>query len=179
MSNFIRLMVSVMVGMAISFAIMIVLGYKEGRMIAFPLVHFGLALPLLMSVRSIRQFVRELFCRIHVRRMMDEPSISRTLVFGAGLRYRAFRRELVRKILAEKRVIVGLVDDDILLRGKYIGGMKVDGPHIDAKRIVEETKADSVVIACELTPERLHAVVESFKSCGLKVSHFTFAETEL
>lgn len=179
LSNFIRLIVSVMVGMAISFAIMIVLGYKEGRMIAFPLVHFGLALPLLMSVRSIRQFVRELFCRIHVRRMMDEPSISRTLVFGAGLRYRAFRRELVRKILAEKRVIVGLVDDDILLRGKYIGGMKVDGPHMDAKRIVEETKADSVVIACELTPERLHAVVESFKSCGLKVSHFTFAETEL
>ena len=179
LSNFIRLIVSVMVGMAISFAIMIVLGYKEGRMVAFPLVHFGLALPLLMSVRSIRQLVRELFCRIHVRRMMDEPSISRTLVFGAGLRYRAFRRELVRKIQAEKRVIVGLVDDDILLRGKYIGGMKVDGPHMDAKRIVEETKADSLVIACELAPERLHAVVESFKACGLKISHFTFAETKL
>ena len=67
----------------------------------------------------------------------------------------------------------------VLLRGKYIGGMKVDGPHMDAKRIVEETKADSVVIACELAPERLHAVVESFKSCGLKVSCFTFEERDL
>ena len=101
------------------------------------------------------------------------------LVFGAGLRYRAFRRELVRKILNGNRVIVGLVDDDILLRGKYIGGMKVDGPHMDAKRIVAETNADSVVIACELTPERLNAVVESFKACGVKVSHFTFSETAL
>jgi FlaA1/EpsC-like NDP-sugar epimerase len=85
----------------------------------------------------------------------------------------------VRKILAEKRVIVGLVDDDILLRGKYIGGMKVDGPHMDAKRIVEETKADSVVIACKLAPERLRAVADAFKSCGLKVTLFTFEETEL
>jgi FlaA1/EpsC-like NDP-sugar epimerase len=148
-------------------------------MIAFPVVHFGLSLILLMSVRTVRQIVRDVLYLVQTKRQADDMSFSRTLVFGAGLRYRSFRRELVRKILAEKRVIVGLVDDDILLRGKYIGGMKVDGPHMDAKRIVEETKADSVVIACELAPERLHAVVEAFKSCGLKVSCFTFEERDL
>ena len=179
LSNYIRLIVSVMVGMLSSLAIMLMLGYGEGRMVAFPVVHFGLSLILLLSVRTMRQFIRDAFYLVQAKRMADDTSFSRTLVFGAGLRYRAFRRELVRKILAEKRVIVGLVDDNILLRGKYIGGMKVDGPHMDAKRIVKETKADSVVIACELAPERLCAVVESFKSCGLKVSCFTFAETEL
>ena len=85
----------------------------------------------------------------------------------------------MRNILNEKRIIVGLVDDDILLHGKYIGGMMVDGPHMDAKRIVEETRADCVVIACELTPERLNAVVESFKASGVKVTRFTFSETAL
>jgi FlaA1/EpsC-like NDP-sugar epimerase len=179
LSNYIRLIVAVAVGMLASMAIMLMLGYGEGRMIAFPVVHFGLSLILLMSVRTVRQIVRDVLYLVQAKRMADDMSFSRTLVFGAGLRYRAFRRELVRKILAEKRVIVGLVDDDILLRGKYIGGMKVDGPHMDAKRIVEETKADSVVIACELAPERLHAVVEAFKSCGLKVSCFTFEERDL
>ena len=53
----------------------------------------------------------------------------------------------MRKFLQEKRIIVGLVDDDILLRRKMIGGIRVDGPHMDAKRIVAETRADSVVIA--------------------------------
>jgi FlaA1/EpsC-like NDP-sugar epimerase len=71
------------------------------------------------------------------------------------------------------------VDDDILLRGKFIGGVKIDGPHMDAKRIVAETKADSVVIACELSPEYLKAVVETFKACGVKVSVFAFTETAL
>jgi FlaA1/EpsC-like NDP-sugar epimerase len=111
--------------------------------------------------------------------MEEDTTISRVLVFGAGLRYRAFRRELVRKILSEKRVIVGIIDDDILLRGKYIGGMRVDGPHMDAERIVAQTNADSIVIACELTPERLRAVVETFKKCGLKVLLFSFSEKEL
>ncbi len=116
---------------------------------------------------------------MNARRLADDPEVSRVLVFGAGLRYRSFRRELVRKFLQEKRVIVGLVDDDILLRGKIIGGIRVDGPHMDARRIVAETRADAVVIACELPPERLRTVVETFKSCGVKVSHFNFSEQPL
>lgn len=179
LSNYIRLIASVMVGMLASMAMMLMLGYGEGRMVAFPVVHFGLSLILLLSVRTVRQLMRDVFYLVQTKRMADNMSFSRTLVFGAGLRFRAFRREIVRKIMTERRVVVGIVDDDILLRGKYIGGLKVDGPHMDAKRIVKETKADSLVIACELAPERLHAVVESFKSCGLKISHFTFAETEL
>lgn len=179
LSNYIRLILAVATGMLASVAIMLMLGYREGSMAAFPAVYFGLSLLLLVAIRTIRQFLRDFFYLVHTKRMSAEPSVSRVLVFGAGLRYRAFRRELVRDILDGKRIIVGLVDDDILLRGKYIGGIKVDGPHMDAKRIVSATRADSVVIACSLSPERLRAVVESFKSCGVKVTQFSFAETAL
>jgi hypothetical protein len=179
LSNYLRLIISVASGMLASVAIMKFLGYKVASCMAFPVIHFGLAIIMMMAVRSIRQFARDLFYLVHAKRMRDEESVSRVLVFGAGLRYRAFRRELVRNILKEKRIIVGLVDDDILLRGKNIGGIKVDGPHMDAKRIVAETKADRVVIACELSPERRQAVVDAFKACGVKVSLFTFAEEDL
>ena len=148
-------------------------------MVAFPIVHFGLSVILLLMARSVRQLVRDVLYIFQMNRMSDDPSFSRTLVFGAGLRYRAFRRELMRKVMTEKRVIVGIVDDDLLLKGKFIGGLKIYGSHMDAKQIAEETKADSVVIACEMDPERRRAVVESFKASGLKVSCFTFSETKL
>ena len=179
LSNYIRLILATAIGMLASVGILGLLGYGVASCTAFPVIHFGLSLILLMGVRSIRQVFRDAFYLVHARRMADERSISRVLVFGAGLRYRAFRRELVRHILDEKRIVVGIVDDDILLRGKFIGGVKIDGPHMDAKRIVAETKADSVVIACELSPERLKAVVETFKACGVKVSNFAFSETAL
>ncbi len=177
LSNYIRLILATGGGMLLSVAVLRLLGYGVVSCIAFPVIHFGLSLILLLAVRSVRQIFRDLFYLVHARRMADERSVSRVLVFGAGLRYRAFRRELVRRILDGKRIIVGIVDDDILLRGKFIGGVKIDGPHMDAKRIVAETKADSVVIACELSPERLKTVVETFKACGVKVSVFAFSET--
>jgi UDP-N-acetylmuramyl pentapeptide phosphotransferase/UDP-N-acetylglucosamine-1-phosphate transferase len=177
LSNYIRLILATGGGMLLSVAVLRLLGYGVVSCIAFPVIHFGLSLILLLAVRSVRQIFRDLFYLVHARRMADERPVSRVLVFGAGLRYRAFRRELVRRILDGKRIIVGIVDDDILLRGKFIGGVKIDGPHMDAKRIVAETKADSVVIACELSPERLKTVVETFKACGVKVSVFAFSET--
>ena len=179
LSNYVRLILSIGCGMLGSMAMMTLLGYKEGHLLAFPVIHFGLSLLFMVVIRSARQFIRDLFYLIHVRRKADDSAVSRVLVFGAGLRYRAFRRELMRNMLSDNRVIVGLVDDDILLRGKYIGGIMIDGPHLDAKRIVDAAKADSVVIACELSPERMKAVVESFKACGVKVSYFTFTENAL
>ena len=179
LSNYIRLILGVTLGVLGSMVIIVLLGYNEGRTLAFPVIHFGLSLLLLMAVRSVRPFLRDCFYFVNARRLADDPEVSRVLVFGAGLRYRSFRRELVRKFLQEKRVIVGLVDDDILLRGKIIGGIRVDGPHMDARRIVAETRADAVVIACELPPERLRTVVETFKNCGVKVSHFNFSEQAL
>ena len=179
LSNYIRLILAVALGVLTATAVIVLLGYQTGRTLAFPAIHFGLSLLLLLAVRSVRPFMRDYFYFVNARRLADDPDASRILVFGAGLRYRAFRRELVRKFLQEKRIIVGLVDDDLLLRGKIIGGIRVDGPHMDAKRIVAETKADSVVIACELTPERMRAVVDVFKRCGVRVSHFGFVEKAL
>lgn len=179
LSNYVRLVLALAVGMLASAAIIMLLGYQQGRTLAFPVIHFGLAMIMLIAVRVVRPFLRDWFYIVNAHRLEHVPGTSRVLVFGAGLRYRAFRRELVRKFLLDKRIIVGLVDDDILLRGKHIGGIRVDGPHMDAKRIVAETRADSVVIACELSPERFRAVVDTFKRCGVKVSHFGFFEREL
>ena len=179
LSNYVRLVLALAVGMLASAAIIVLLGYHQGRTLAFPVIHFGLAMIALIAVRTVRPFLRDCFYIVNAHRLEHVPGTSRVLVFGAGLRYRAFRRELVRKFLIDKRIIVGLVDDDILLRGKHIGGIRVDGPHMDAKRIVAETRADSVVIACELSPERFRAVVDVFRRCGVKVSHFGFLEREL
>lgn len=179
LSNYFRLVLAIIFGVVAAVAIIVLLGYQEGRTLAFPSIYFGFSLLLLLVVRSVRPFLRDFFYFVNARRLEDEPEVSRVLVFGAGLRYRAFRRELVRKFLKDRRIIVGLVDDDILLRGKMIGGIRIDGPHMDAKRIVAETKANSVVIACELSPERLRAVVDVFKQCGVQVSYFGFVEKAL
>ena len=101
------------------------------------------------------------------------------LVYGAGLRYRAFRRELVRRTAANDRIVVGLLDDDLLLRGQYIGGVRVLGSLREAPEIVNRVNADAVVIACDISDEWLKIVCETLAPTGVKITHFTFSERKV
>ena len=79
-------------------------------------------------------------------RLKDKKSVSRILVYGTGLRYRAFRRELVRNTSANVRILVGLLDDDLLLKGRYVGGLKIQGTIHSAPLIIEKFNVDTIVI---------------------------------
>ena len=130
-------------------------------------------------IRLLRGIVRDTFYAIDCSRLKGRKDVSRVLVYGCGLRYRAFRRELVRSTASNDRIIVGLLDDDILLRGHYIGGLQVLGTLAQAPEIINAVNADSVVIACEVKPEWMKIVKDTLKPCGVKITHFTFSEKEI
>lgn len=133
----------------------------------------------LLAVRSVRGLLRDVFYAIDCSRLKRSRDVSRILVYGSGLRYRAFRRELVRTTAANDRMIVGLIDDDVFLRGRYIGGIRVMGTINEARRIIDETNADAVVIACDFSDEWLKVVREILEPTGVRVSRFSFTETEV
>lgn len=130
----------------------------------------------LLAVRFIRPVARDVFFEIACMRLSARKEISRVLVYGSGLRYRAFRRELVRSMADENRVVVGLLDDDVLLHGKYIGGVKVLGDIHRVRKVAEETGADALVIACEIPPAREKAVAGLLAQVDLKITCFGFQE---
>lgn len=130
----------------------------------------------LSAVRIFRSVVRDFFYALDCSRLKGRKDVSRILVYGAGLKYRSFRRGLVRSAAANSRIIVGIVDDDILLHDKYIGGIRVMGSINEIGRIVNETNADAVVIACDMTP-RWRAVVDKLLAPhDVKVTEFTVSE---
>ena len=151
------------------------LRYLRYTAVAYPLIAFVL----LVTVRIARGIVRDFFYAIDCARLKQRKDVSRILVYGAGLRYRSFRRELVRTTAANDRMIVGLLDDDILLRDHYIGGIRVMGTINQAPEIINEVNADAVVIACEVTDEWLAVVKRILAPTGVKVTHFGFTEKEV
>ena len=146
-----------------------------GATLLYPLLCFVF----LSTVRIFRPLVRGVFYTLDCSRLKARKDISRMLVYGAGLRYRSFRRELVRRTSANDRIVVGLLDDDILLRGQYIGGAKVLGTLMEAPEIVNRVNADAVVIACEVTDDWLKVIRETLAPTGVKITHFNFTEKEI
>lgn len=178
-SNFAKLFFACIVGGVVgSAAIYYSPAYNyqlKAMTVMYPLVSF-VALSLL---RNLRMIIRDSFYNLDCSRLRKNGAASRILVYGSGLRYRAFRRELVRTASENDRIIVGIVDDNLLLRGQYIGGVKIYGPLNMLEAIIEKTKADALVIACDLSPERLDAVSRKLALTNLKVSRFYLNEKQL
>ncbi len=147
--------------------------------VRFSITYGMAALLLLTLLRLVRAIVRDLFYAMDCARLKGRKDVSRILVYGAGLRYRTFRRELVRTASANTRIIVGLLDDDILLRGEYIGGMRIEGTLAEAPEVINRLNVDAVVIACVVDDNWLKVVRETLAPTGVKVSYFTFGERDL
>jgi FlaA1/EpsC-like NDP-sugar epimerase len=143
------------------------------------LVYFLVSFLLLSAARLARPVVRDVFYALDCARLKGRKDVSRVLVYGGGLRYRFFRRELVRTTAANERIIVGILDDDILLHGKYIGGIQVLGSIQDAPALINRVNADAVVIACEQTAEQAARVKALLAPTGVSVSLFALSERPL
>ena len=184
-SNFARMLIACAVGAIVGgVGVYYALGASSGNiqmsdMIAATLLYFLLSFVLIASARLARPLVRDTFYAIDCARLKDRKDVSRVLVYGAGLRYRTYRRELVRNTTANDRIIVGILDDDILLRGQYIGGIKICGTLMEAPEIINRLNVDAVVIACEITDAWLRIVRETLAPTGVKITHFTFSEKEI
>ena len=131
----------------------------------------------LLVIRVFRGFVRDLFYALDCSRLKNRKDVSRVLVYGAGLRYKTFRRELVRTTSANDRIIVGLLDDNVFLKGRYIGGIRIYGTIQDAPEVINRLNVDAVVIACVVSDDWLQLIKEVLAPTGVKVTLFSFSET--
>ncbi len=184
-SNFVRLLLACALGSVVGgFGVYYAPGtlpahIATSEMFGAVLVSCLLSFVLPAMARLARPVVRDLFYSLDCSRLKGRKDVSRVLVYGAGLRYRSFRRELVRHTTENSRIIVGLLDDDLLMRGQYIGGMKVCGTLMEAPEIINELNVDAVVVACEVSDAWLKVIRETLAPTGVKVTHFSFSEKEL
>ena len=179
-SNYVRLFLACVFGSVIGTALVYYAPNVPARQYkAFLLLYALLSFVSLLSFRVLRGLVRDLFYALDCSRLKGRKDVSRILVYGAGLRYRAFRRELVRTTSANDRMIVGLLDDDVTLRGKRIGGMRVWGTINQARDVINAVNADAVVVACQVSDEWLAVVRKILAPTGVKVTLFSFSEKEV
>lgn len=179
-SNYFRLLLACCFGSVIgSVARYYIPSVHASQLKAMTLLYALVPFVFLLCLRFVRQIVRDLVYVLDSKVMLAQDGVSRILVYGSGLRYRAFRRELVRRATNNNRIIIGLLDDDILLRGHYIGGIRVLGTLHMAPEIIRREKIDAVVLAFETTPEKEKIVREILKPTGVKLTKFSFSEQEI
>ena len=113
------------------------------------------------------------------RVLMDNPGTEKALAYGGGLRFRALLREMAQRSGSNERVIVGIIDDDINLRGRIIAGYKVLGVSDELPALVRAYRADALVITCEVDDERQRVIAGNARALGLRVMLWSCGEQSL
>ena len=180
LSNYVRLVLAVVIGTGLAVATVEFAQMPHSNLFMFSCLYMALVILGLVLTRVLRAVVRDFFYALDSGHLSDMTGSVRTVVYGAGLRYRAFRRELVRSVGndANRRVIVGILDDDVLLRNQYIGGIKIFGTLEQAPMLLPRLKADLVVVACLMTPERRADAYRILSACKIPVVEWTFEEKD-
>ena len=179
LSSYMRLAFACLCGTVTGSAAIVLLNYPHRQLALTSILFFSLSVLALVSIRLVRPVLRDLFYHLDHGRLVESGEASRIVVYGAGLRYAMFRRELVRSSSRNTRVIVGLLDDNSAMHGLYIGGMRILGGLDKAAEVIRDLRADAVVVACEMPPERLEHVREVFAAAGAKVSLWSCEERAL
>ncbi len=180
LSNYLRLFVACAIGSMLGGVLIYYISPMAIRdWMSFNCAYALISAFLLFCVRAVRGILRDLLYAIDCSRLVGRKDVSRVLVYGSGLRYRSFRRELVRTATTNSRIIVGIIDDDLVLKGKYIGGIQIKGTLLEAPEIINRLNADSVVIACEIDDKWMKVVKETLGPTGVKVTYFNLDEKEI
>jgi UDP-N-acetylmuramyl pentapeptide phosphotransferase/UDP-N-acetylglucosamine-1-phosphate transferase len=152
---------------------------NDPGMVRFILIYSTFAFVPIAGIRIWRDSVRGLMQAVERRALMDKPGVTRALAYGGGLRFRALLREMAEKSGYNDRVILGIIDDDINLRGRIVAGYKVLGVLEELPELVRVHRIDSFVITCETTEEKQREVAEQARALGLKVSLWAYYESSL
>ncbi len=178
-SNYATLLTAVFTGVIIPWVIFVLMGYPSPNALEVSCLYFLYSSFALCLLRMLRPVLRDYVYKLNKIHLIGVPGIQRILTYGAGLRYRMFRTEMVRSADKNKRVIIGILDDDRALHGSYVGGVKVYGTLEDAADVIKEFSIDAVVVTCKVSDEKLAEIAEILKPAGVKVSYWRCEESTL
>ena len=138
-------------------------------------IHAVLAASLVVAARTVFRVAQDLMA-VGARRHAHDGA-RRTLVYGAGPACTLFFREIAfgLGVDGERRIVVGVFDDDELLRGRYVHGYRVEGGIHQLVPKLAEGGADEVLVIGQPEPESMARLLGAAYDAGVPVRRWMTA----
>ncbi len=171
--------VALIAGVLISAGLVILAGLTEPCWPTGLIVYALLAQVPVMGVRLVGPLARELLALIERKVLLERGDAQRLLACGGGERFGLFIRDRRTQTGRNDRVIVGVLDDDMNLRGMFVHGYPVRGMLDDLPRVAAEQRATAVVITALLPAARRGQVVALARQAGIPVTEWVIEERQM
>ena len=142
-------------------------------------LYLMLAQILVVGLRLIGEGLRASIAVVERLTLLERPDATRVLVCGGGDRFRLFWRERRSQTGTNTRVVVGVLDDDINLRGRLVMGHPVLGTFDELPALVVRHQVGLVVLTANLPSARREFLVALARQAGVLLVEWTHVESRL
>ena len=179
MRDFALLFLSVLAGAVMGAGLVWLCGVDEAQLFRFVLLFATLSVFPIVGIRLVRDSAQGVIQILERRILLDKQGTLRVLAYGGGVRFRSYMREMAIRSGSNDRVILGIIDDDIHLKGRMIASYTVLGSFDDFQTLVSRLRVDALIITCLVEPERQAQIERLAESLGILVSVWTCEERQL
>jgi UDP-N-acetylmuramyl pentapeptide phosphotransferase/UDP-N-acetylglucosamine-1-phosphate transferase len=149
-------------------------GWQRGM-----LLYLVLAVVFTVTIRLVGETIRDSIAAMERLTLLDQPKVTRLVVCGGGERLRLFLRERRNRTGSNTRVVVGVLDDDVNLRGRLVMGYPILGTFEDLPEVVKAQRIQEVVITAQVTDERRECLVALAQASEVPLLEWSVAERKL
>ena len=171
---------TLLVGLAVSLGMALLIDPSDPfRWVLRALVIAGLSHPAIIGSRVIYRMVEELL--VSLRTSGGKKATERVLLYGAGGRCQLFikERDFNDSATYDGSVVVGLIDDEPMLRLQWVYGYRVLGDSADLSNLITRHRINRIIVTATLRLESLAMLGELAQQHHLQVTEWRFAEYKL
>lgn len=177
--DFAVLMIDLIAGTLVGLGLVWLFEETEPHVIRFAVLFGTLSFFPIAGIRLWRDCIGGVMQSLERRVLLDKPETCRLLAYGSGLRFRSYLRELAERSGSNDSVIVGIVDDDLHLKGRIVAGYTVLGGVHEVEQWVKEYRVTGMIITCLLPQDKQAQVVDTLQRLGVKVKLWACDEVVL
>lgn len=136
--------------------------------------------PAIVAVRVFYRSTEE--CVLYLRNRSEEKrDRARVLLYGAGGRCQLYLKERghINSKSFDSGIIVGLLDDEPALHGRWVYGYQVLGGIKQLASLIHRLQITGIIITTHLLPENLHTLKQIAQEHPVQLSEWTFGRHAL
>ena len=177
--DYVLLFFTLFVATLLSAGVMLMMDREEYGLVNFTLLMFMCSFFPLVGLRVARECLSSIVYVIEKFMIRDREDTEKVLVYGGGVKFGLYLHDLISRAGSSNMVIVGLIDDDINLKGRIIAGYQVLGDSDHIFDLVKESGATRIVITCDTTDDMMQWILNEFAESDVTVSEWRCMEKSL
>ncbi len=124
--------------------------------------------------------IKFLSMRLVYRTLHSSDKVAKVLLYGGGLNTQFYLSKRYYNMASSPIKIIGIIDDELILRKQYVYNYKVLGYSAELPKIFKKYKFDKIIITTENISQEKRFFVEEFcKDNGVELSKVCFYTKEI